>query len=371
MCEDVQMRVLAPFSERKIEATDEDRLREMTPLCTQEALGMAENLAAEDTSTLSPLRHLQLQVALLTALWWTAAVLVVLYMKRTLTLFHHPFVITWLCNWWCGLMALCIAMVVHPKRLPPFRRDEVLKLIAIGMINGVEIGCCNKALEFLSVSSSIMLGSVKVLFQMTTCLCWGLEHITWRRVLAGLIFIVGGLLQGYEKQTARDDEVTSVQGVVMQLCAVAIGSQRFACLQYVMQRADCDSALGQMSKFQLVGWVLPTAGVVCLCLAAVFEGQSLRYEQLLQPQLILSTLLLASGVITLVISELKIVQLTSAVALQVLMTLHSIPIVLAGVLFLKEEVSLISILGFVACLVAALLYGAARNLDDESQAMHM
>jgi len=366
----VQLTVLAPLREpsspRKSADEPEEiaNAQENTPLCEHRCVKAVE-VETEDAVAQSPVRLLYVQVTLLTLLWWTTAVIVVLYMKRTLTNFHYPFAITWLCNTFCGLMALILAFVIHPEPLPPICQDEVMKLLIIGIVNGVEIGCCNKALESLSVSSNIMLGSVKVLFQMATALCWGLERLTWLRVLTGLVFVVGGFLQGYAKESAREDDVTSIEGVFLQLTAIAIGSQRFAFLQYIMQRASSESFLGKMSKLQLVAGVLPITGVVCMCMAALFEAPSFRYEHLAQPQLYVSTLMLASGVVILVVAELKITQLTSAVTLQVLMTLHTIPIVLAGVLILDDDVSFLSAWGFVACLIAALLYAAVKIFEKD------
>ncbi|CAE7940724.1 unnamed protein product, partial [Symbiodinium sp. KB8] len=62
-------------------------------------------------------------------------------------------------------------------------------------------------------------------------------------------------------------------------------------------------------------------------------------------------------------AELKLVSLLSAVAFNVLSTLHQIPIVLAGVILQHNTVSISSWAGFACCLIGALVYAIARYSD--------
>jgi len=157
------------------------------------------------------------------------------------------------------------------------------------------------------------------------------------------------------------------------MTSMVAASQRWALIQFAVQRSPGDTALGQMSKLQMTSRVLPVTGLVCLCFTLTFELAALSPERLWHAQLALHVLGIALGVATLTIAEMKLVQLTSAVAMQILGTLHQIPLVIAGVIVFDDQVSSLTAAGFVCCILGALNYTKARmeearGLDDAAAA---
>ncbi|CAK0820585.1 unnamed protein product, partial [Prorocentrum cordatum] len=150
------------------------------------------------------------------------------------------------------------------------------------------------------------------------------------------------------------------------MAAMMLGSQRWALIQMVVQRSPPSSALGQLTKLQLASRMLPVAGFVCLILAAAFEPLAFSWEALGQPILRLSVPGMAACIVLLTVAELGVVQRTSAVAVQVLATLHQIPVAFVGAVVFHETVSPLSAAGFGMCVVAALVYALARRAEAKS-----
>eukprot|EP00439_Symbiodinium_sp_Y106_P046894 s1377_g6.t1 len=108
---------------------------------------------------------------------------------------------------------------------------------------------------------------------------------------------------------------------------------------------------------------LPITGVVCLVLALLFERQSFSSDVSVPAILGFRVVSIACGLTGMLYAELKLVSLLSAVAFNVLSTLHQIPIVLAGVILQHNTVSISSWAGFACCLIGALVYAIARYSD--------
>lgn len=327
---------------------------------------------------------------LLVLVWWVSAIFVVLTIKVTVgtrdavddgTAFPFPFALTAMTNALTGLLSLIcsLAMQSHGSEapLPKMRWDETLILFTIGLIQGVEIGCNNKVLEFLAVSERTMLNSMNVLAMMCTALCWRLERLGILRAVAVICLTGGGILQGFGHDPKHGGsggglsgfmQPTHLKGVLILLSAMVIGAQRWALMQFVMQRSESTSALGQMSKLRFMSFIMPVTGGVCFVLACWLESDALDPERILRPELGLSMLKIAVGVLALCFAELKLVHLTSAVAVNVLSTIHQIPIVLAGVFFFHEHINTFGLSGFGLCLAGALFYVAARRSDVHVEA---
>jgi len=331
-----------------------------------------------------------IRITLLVALWWSAAIVVTLLIKSTVgsrraapgvALYPFPFALTALTNFVCGIGAWGSAALLRmlrmrrharPQRTPrPLQRHEVLKLLSIGLIQGLEIGCMNKSLAFLSMSGRTMLNSMNVLVMMATALCWRLERLGYLRMVAVMLLTSGGFCQGLG---AEDDTAASaamwhqfLHGVLLLLVSMILGAQRWALVQFVLQRSSRDSGLGQLSKLHLMSFTMPCTAMVCLIMAAFFEAEAFHSHHALRPVLWRNITGCSAGIGLLTLSELMLVHLTGAVAVQVLGTIHQIPIVLAGVVFFHEQIHAASLLGFSICIVGALFYVAARYKDKYAE----
>lgn len=303
--------------------------------------------------------------AVYTTLWWTAAVTVIMTIKSTVQpgVFPHSLAFTTLTQPTTGLLAWLLAQLVYRgKPAPPaLQLREKAQILALGLIQGFEIGLTNKALEYLTVASRTTLNSMTVLFMMLVAWVWGLERCDWRRALSCAVLVCGGLLQGLQgKLIPQGAQAAYALGATMQLASMLLSAHRWGLAQFVMQRSAPDSGLGQLPKLQLLSRTLPVTGLVCLPSAYIFEPGAFGSEQLWQPGLWGRVLLVSVGLICMQYSELKLVKKLSAVAFQVLSTIHQIPIVLVGVVFQHNQFSELSACGFAACLLGALIYAWAR-----------
>lgn len=312
-----------------------------------------------------------LKISALVVLWWTAAIVVTMTIKACVgskgkedAIFPYPFALTGMSNTTVGLLSLLCLQVekLYAPPAPAMTRRELLNVLIIGCMQGVEIGLINKCLSFLTLSQRTMLNSLNVLFMMVTALCWRLEGLGPLKLVAVLCLTFGGACQGFDNSdNGGYSAAAHLTGVLLILTAMFIGTQRWAVLQYFMQYSAPDSALGQLSKLGLMSMIMPVTGTVCGILAIFSEPDA--YQQPVQPYVALLIALVAVGVMALSFAELKIVHLTSSVAMSVLSTIHQIPIALSGVLFLDEHVSLWGAIGFGLCLMGGLFYVAARNRD--------
>lgn len=302
-------------------------------------------------------------------LWWTSAIVVVLLMKRTVRPGAYPFAFafTSLTQPCTGAVALlCARLARHRQAGPPLpacSRLEVAKLCAIGLIMGVETALTNKALQFLTVAARTMINSTNVLFMMATAWLCGLERFGWLRAASALTLILGGLVQGMQPSDAAGGGSLQFAGVIMQAASILCSSVRWALVQFVLQRSAPESALGQMSKLDILARVLPVTGVSCVFLACCFEPGAYSLDKMVAAEIFLPLLGIACALAAMLSMELALVKSLSAVAFLVLSTVHQIPIVLAGVEFRHEHVGMWSGGGFGICIVGALLYAAARGKE--------
>mmetsp|Transcript_10489 Transcript_10489/g.11544 ORF Transcript_10489/g.11544 Transcript_10489/m.11544 type:complete len:241 (-) Transcript_10489:169-891(-) len=147
-----------------------------------------------------------------------------------------------------------------------------------------------------------------------------------------------------------------ISGTLLQLTTLLIASQRWVMLQFIMQKSNM-----LLGKLELAAWIMPVTSLVCLTMAAAFETSALSLSLMMNAGLPQIVLIVACGITILTVAELRLVHISSAVALQVLGTLHQIPLVITGVLFFQDSVEVASAMGFTCCLVGALCYARAKH----------
>ncbi|CAK9033717.1 TPT domain-containing protein [Durusdinium trenchii] len=248
-----------------------------------------------------------------------------------------------------ALCAFLLTKIVYARRTaqPPLQGHEMVYVVLIGTVQGFEIGLTNKALEqpglnwerleikrsqetlrYLSVAARTMISSTSVLFMMCTARLWGLERLGLLRLCSSTLMILGGVAQ------CESPQVPGVEwlGILMQLTSMLLSAQRWAMAQVVLQSPR---GLRGVSKLSLLARTLPITGAISMVLACIFEPNAmqalLNQNQTTTLQLLLRVVLVAVGLTSMLFAELNLVSLLSAVAFNVLSTLHQIPIVLAGV----------------------------------------
>jgi len=295
-------------------------------------------------------------------------------------------------------------------------------LIAMGVLQGLALGAKNEALLLLSVSSRTMIFSTNVLVVMILARAFGLERLKKPKVVAALLLATGGALQGFVTfQEMRQGDLPNTdepQGYVLAIVALVLDALRWVLLQALftseastpsapsdrdtapvqtttvvhaplsggeesdrrdgvlpsprcgaedsLPRADLKEVPPKLSKLQMVSLVMWMTTPVCLFLSLFFEPSGIVEASRNPMQIFGLVALLTIGVMGINLCEFGVVQWTSAVTFNVLSQLHSIPLVLAGVTFFGEEISGVQVLGFLFCMLGALLYSFVKAREKRT-----
>merc|ERR1712151_69381 len=125
-------------------------------------------------------------------------------------------------------------------------------------------------------------------------------------------------------------------------------------------------AVALHTRFRVVAdimfWSLPT----CFVLAVAFEPGALAQIKADVPAVSLLVLALSIGVLGINVAEIGVVQWTSAVTFNVLAQVHSIPLVLAGVVFFGDRIGIYKAIGFGICLFGAITYSYSKAREESS-----
>eukprot|EP00971_Amphidinium_carterae_P123946 2454803-Amphidinium_carterae.1 len=208
------------------------------------------------------------------------------------------------------------------------------------------------------------------LLQMLTAKVWGLERLGIQKLLSGTLLVIGGMLQTRDALDAKSWEEcmrapdSKFVGAMILLSGMFLGAQQWALTQSILQNAGPDSGLRLMSKMEMSGCILPASAATCAVLAMLLEADAFSRGLAGRALDVAGRVaLISTGIAAISVSELMLVQLTSAVALQVIASLHQLPIVFLAVTLLDEQVSLTAFTGLCFCVAGAMVYGAARQRD--------
>eukprot|EP00439_Symbiodinium_sp_Y106_P012167 s1627_g1.t2 len=205
-----------------------------------------------------------LKVFAFTSMWWIAAIMVILEIKQVVhDIFPFPFALTAMVQPTTALCAWLLSRLVlrHSKRppAPPLQSHENMYVVVIGLVQGLEIGLTNKALEFLTVAARTMISSTSVLFMMCTARFWGLERLGLLRLCSSALMIMGGVFQCHVPELPGGRSSAHWLGMLMQMISMILSAQRWALAQFVLQRSPVGSGLAQTTKLQLLARPAPLA----------------------------------------------------------------------------------------------------------------
>ncbi|CAK0845775.1 unnamed protein product [Prorocentrum cordatum] len=249
-----------------------------------------------------------------------------------------------------------------------------------------------------------MLFSLNVIIVMFLARLFGLEQLGKEKLAAASLLVVGGVLQEIATWRRVQGEAlggNEVLGCSLAMAALVIDSLKWVLLQAALAReeppppretpgepalvgadepappergapaAPAASERG-MSKLRAVSWVMLAGVPVCAGMTAAFEPGAAAAARQAGSALAGRVVPLSAGVAAINMAEFVLVERTSAVTFNVLANLHSIPIVVAGILLFAEDVVALEMVGFLACVVSALVYSWAKEkekrqklLDDE------
>jgi len=336
--------------------------------------------------------HRVCQVAVVVITWWFAAVMVTVNIRELVSqgyvphargkgnqydgyvlksiepAFPYPFALTGILNLGAMFIAAlisCVRRCWHRNAESntihiPLTWPEFWKLSAVGCIQGFEIGFQNAALAFLPVSARTIAGSVGILFMMASSCFWGLEHVDAMRIVSTVFIVSGGVLngigaeEGAEGQSGVAGEHITL-GYVLVFTAQFLSSQRWSLVQKLLHSNT--SGLSRITKLQMLPRIMPANTLVCIVLSSSFESPS--FENV-TGRTCCTFVMVSLGITTILAAELGVVHLTSALAMNVLASIHGIPMVLGGVIMLHERLRPVQVAGFAFCISGAMIYFMAR-----------
>lgn len=288
-------------------------------------------------------------------------------------------------------------------------REHVM-LLVVGLLQGLSVAAKNEALLFLSVSKRTMLFSLNVIFVMFLARLFGLEQLGKEKLAAATLLVFGGVLQQMATWGRMQGDAVGGNeslGFSLAMAALVIDALKWVLLQAAFARQGPPSTRGApgqpapagapvggadgmeaarrtadgmaergASKLRAVSLVMLAGVPVCAGMTAAFEPEAAGAAWRAGSALAGRVVSLSVGVSAINVAEFVLVEQTSAVTFNVLANLHGIPVVMAGMLLFAEEVVALEMVGFLACIVSALVYSWAKEkekrqklLDDEAAAV--
>lgn len=297
-----------------------------------------------------------IEFPIIIVLWWTAAACIVILFKGLYKgVFPYPFCSTLLTN--TGVFVMCGILTIIKRRMekktyPKLEMRHHVYIATFGAMQGLEIGFINMALADSALSMRTMVMSTNTMFMLFSAQCWGLPpKLTRWRFVCMLLFVAGGCSQGISAMyNTHEGETHPVRGFFIQIIAMTISAQRWALIQWSLQEG---SPIKQRSKIELTARMVPPGAAVLIFMVGIGEPEALSE---LTVEILEKCVLLSALIAVLIVSELRCVQLTSAVTFFVCGVVHNIPIVMCGVWFFGETLHFFALFGFFICIVGTFWY---------------
>lgn len=288
-------------------------------------------------------------------------------------------------------------------------RRDLQFLIAMGLMQGLSLASKNTALLLLSVSTRTMIFATNVLITMTIATISGMETCSKLKILAAILLTAGGAMQAISH--VQNASVASASaspdkplGYLLAALALTLDASRWVLLQNMFKQRDEDrSFLGYMppamgspptqphmqallglqhrfnsmshraqariggggaaSKLRMVSAVMWSSSPVVLSLSLICEPGAIATGFDSVRGLGWTVFYLALGVMGINVCEFGVVQETSAVTFTILSNLHSIPMMLSGIVCFGDPVHALEIGGFSVCILGSLVYSLAKSME--------
>ncbi|CAD7927157.1 unnamed protein product, partial [Amoebophrya sp. A25] len=250
--------------------------------------------------------------------------------------------------------------------------------VAIGCVQGIEIGATNTSLYHLPIVVRTILQSLNPLVMYIVCRIMGLEDGAQTSVGASVLFCsVGGLFLCHRGELAADGASAKTAfsnlnntGVIFSFVAALCSCVRWALLQRLLHHADDHDGSqrmprGEQQKQNPVEVLLFTAPVTGLMLSVgsiLFEGSPAFFTFVFRCSLWIPMTAIGFSVMLVVLCELRLVQLTSALSLCIFGVIHNLVIIVSGVFIFGERLSELQVLGVAVGQFGCLLYSLAKAM---------
>ncbi|KAG2440748.1 hypothetical protein HXX76_003605 [Chlamydomonas incerta] len=265
---------------------------------------------------------------------------------------------------WAGLAARTMT-----RRLP---WSEYFRMVVPnGITTGLDIGFSNKSLVFINLSFYTMCKSTVPVFLLFFAFIWGIEKPNWE-LMAVVLVIVSGLAL-----LVRGETKFNMLGFGLVMTASCLSGLRFTLTQVLLHGHQSSAALG--GPLEVLEMLTPVMSVTVLLFSLAWEELwvvlpgSPYFET--AERTLLTALVIAAGAIIaflMVWTEYQVIKETSALTFMIAGTVKEVVTVLAAILIMGDELTLVNSMGLVIVIVGVLLFNwyKYRRLHQAEEATY-
>ncbi|TXT07135.1 hypothetical protein VHUM_03305 [Vanrija humicola] len=200
--------------------------------------------------------------------WYFFATLLSLYNKWMFDPKHYAFTYPLFVTAWHMvvqfLLALTIRLVWSAQFRPverPTRGEYVTRITPTATATGADIGLSNLSLKTIDLSLYTMVKSSALIFVLFFAFLFRLEKFSIRLVGVIVLISAGVFMMVFQAKAVN------IPGIIMVLCASAIGGLRWALTELIMHK----KAMGLSNPFATIFWITPIMGVVLFTVSLAAE----------------------------------------------------------------------------------------------------
>lgn len=319
-------------------------------------------MSATPTRTFRQRARRLLRTSLTLLFWYCISSAIILTTKWLFTNhFPFPLTVTTFSNTLTTVWAVLFSFRPRWRPEPLTKKQFREYVLPIGFATALEIGCSNLALQMLTVSFGTILKGGAPVFTMMWGLLLGIESFSANVCLSLVTIAMGIALAAF-----GEGNTFVVAGFILQLLATALGGLRWA-MTHVLLKGSRDH---RMSPLTATLYTSPTTALCVLPFALAFEGVTVKDKmgQLGDNEfwIIFGTMMFVGTLVfILLISEYWLVNATSSLALSVAGVFKELLTIGGGIVFFRDHMSLLNIVGFGICQVGIGAYAYLRYDPNE------
>lgn len=261
---------------------------------------------------------------------------------------------TWICCHALRLVPGCLKDSEDVETNVPWKQAA-----ALGLLQGFEVGIGADIIHRISLTLRTEIHMLCPAIMFVFALAVGIEKFKPQLVLSVVVVTIGGLMSSYGTLTWEGADL-----VPLALLASMMSTVRWVLTQKWL--APLGEA-GRPTPIVLALRMSPITSFVGFLVAAVREPAA--YQGLLflpSPEKVACLLVIISlGVCFMLVAEMRVVQLTSALLLGFLVPFHNVSVILLDVSMKGAKVSGFNWMGIVLCAAASGFYAMARKEDSK------
>ena len=298
--------------------------------------------------------------------------------------FGYPFLLNTMNNFLVCFIALLLTRIesLRPPALPP--RLVATVVVPIGALTALDIGFSNLALMRMAVSLHTIMRGTTPAFVLLFAIAFGLQPFSTPLCCSVLTVVLGGCLAALPSGSAIEGEQVDFDpltgaptedamltdagserlGLIFVVLSCIFSGLRWVLTQMLLSHTIAGTALhsGPLSS---VYYISPSCAFGSLVGALVSEREAFSAPLLQSVELLLPVAAIACGVFVLLMCEYALVSLTSSLSLSVLGVLKELTTILVASLYLGDELSAFSLLGFTVVACGVLVYHVVQWHDDQ------